>query len=128
TANSCARSSSATIPAPPTTSSSRRSPTPSSSSTTRCRPAPTSTCAPICRSATPRKSRCRPSSCAANTPPSPPSPTSYTSSTSCPTPTSNFALLPGPAPPSFSQKNYAVCYHILKSFFWQPAPIYKGGH
>ena len=58
---------SATIPAPPTTSSSRHSPTPSSSSTTPCRPAPMSICAPICRSAIPRKSRRRPSSCAANT-------------------------------------------------------------
>jgi pimeloyl-ACP methyl ester carboxylesterase len=39
-----------------------------------------------------------------------------------------FAVMPGIAHASFHQKNYAVCYHILASFFSQPAPVYKGGH
>ena len=38
------------------------------------------------------------------------------------------AVMPGIAHASFHQKNYAICYHILESFFSQPAPIYKGGH
>ena len=38
------------------------------------------------------------------------------------------AVMPGIAHASFHQKNYAICYHILESFFSQPAPVYKGGH
>jgi pimeloyl-ACP methyl ester carboxylesterase len=39
-----------------------------------------------------------------------------------------FAVMPGIAHASFHQKNYAICYHLLASFFSQPAPVYKGGH
>ncbi len=28
--------------------------------------------------------------------------------------------------PSFQQKNYRIPYHILHSFFSQPAPVYRG--
>ena len=49
TAPSCIRSSTATIPAPPTRRWSRRSRTRSSRSTIRCRPAPMWTCARGCR-------------------------------------------------------------------------------
>ena len=45
-----------------------------------------------------------------------------------PNPDRQFAVMPGIAHASFHQKNYATCYHILESFFSQPAPIYKGGH
>ena len=44
-----------------------------------------------------------------------------------PNPDKQFAVMPGIAHASFHQKNYAICYHILESFFSQPAPIYKGG-
>jgi hypothetical protein len=36
--------------------------------------------------------------------------------------------MPGIAHASFHQKNYAVCYHILESFFSQPEPVYRSGH
>jgi pimeloyl-ACP methyl ester carboxylesterase len=45
-----------------------------------------------------------------------------------PNPDKQFAVMPGIAHASFHQKNYAICYHILASFFSEPAPIYKGGH
>jgi pimeloyl-ACP methyl ester carboxylesterase len=45
-----------------------------------------------------------------------------------PNPDKQFAVMPGIAHASFHQKNYAICYHILASFFSQPAPIYKNGH
>ena len=45
-----------------------------------------------------------------------------------PNPDKQFVVMPGIAHASFHQKNYAICYHILASFFSQPAPIYKGGH
>jgi pimeloyl-ACP methyl ester carboxylesterase len=45
-----------------------------------------------------------------------------------PNPDKQFAVMPGIAHASFHQKNYAICYHILASFFSQPVPIYKGGH
>jgi pimeloyl-ACP methyl ester carboxylesterase len=45
-----------------------------------------------------------------------------------PNPDKQFAVMPGIAHASFHQKNYAICYHILASFFSQPATIYKGGH
>src|SRR5438128_2665295 len=45
-----------------------------------------------------------------------------------PNPDKQFAVMPGIAHASFHQKNYAICYHILESFFSQPAPIYRGGH
>jgi pimeloyl-ACP methyl ester carboxylesterase len=43
-----------------------------------------------------------------------------------PNPDKQFAVMPGIAHASFHQKNYAICYHILASFFAQPAPIYRG--
>ena len=45
-----------------------------------------------------------------------------------PNPDKQFAVMPGIAHASFQQKNYAICYHILASFFSQPAPIYRGGN
>ena len=45
-----------------------------------------------------------------------------------PNPDKQFAVMPGIAHASFHQKNYAICYHILESFFSQAAPIYRGGH
>jgi pimeloyl-ACP methyl ester carboxylesterase len=45
-----------------------------------------------------------------------------------PNPDKQFAVMPGIAHASFHQKNYAICYHILASFFAQPAPIYGGSH
>jgi pimeloyl-ACP methyl ester carboxylesterase len=37
-----------------------------------------------------------------------------------------FALMPGISHASFQQKNYALVYHILESFFSQPDPVYRG--
>jgi pimeloyl-ACP methyl ester carboxylesterase len=37
-----------------------------------------------------------------------------------------FAVMPGIAHASFQQKNYALVYHILASFFAQPKPVYRG--
>ncbi len=37
-----------------------------------------------------------------------------------------FAVMPGISHASFQQKNYAVVYHILLSFFSQPEPVYRG--
>ena len=45
-----------------------------------------------------------------------------------PNPDKQFTVMPGIAHASFQQKNYAICYHILASFFAQPAPIYRGAH
>jgi pimeloyl-ACP methyl ester carboxylesterase len=45
-----------------------------------------------------------------------------------PNPDKQFAVMPGIAHASFHQKNYAICFHILASFFSQPAPVYKSGH
>lgn len=36
----------------------------------------------------------------------------------------HFAVMPGIAHASFQQKNYMMVYHILHSFFAQPAPVY----
>jgi pimeloyl-ACP methyl ester carboxylesterase len=44
-----------------------------------------------------------------------------------PNPDKHFAVMPGISHASFQQKNYMLCYHILLSFFSQPAPIYRGG-
>ncbi len=38
----------------------------------------------------------------------------------------SFAVMPGISHASFQQKNYALVYHILHSFFTQPAPVYRG--
>jgi pimeloyl-ACP methyl ester carboxylesterase len=43
-----------------------------------------------------------------------------------PNPDKHFAVMPGISHASFQQKNYAIVYHILWSFFTQPAPIYRG--
>ena len=43
-----------------------------------------------------------------------------------PNPDKHFAVMPGISHASFQQKNYALVYHILSSFFSQPAPIYRG--
>jgi pimeloyl-ACP methyl ester carboxylesterase len=43
-----------------------------------------------------------------------------------PNPDKHFAVMPGISHASFQQKNYALVYHILESFFTQPAPIYRG--
>jgi pimeloyl-ACP methyl ester carboxylesterase len=43
-----------------------------------------------------------------------------------PNPDKQFAVMPGIAHASLQQKNYAIVYHILLSFFTQPAPVYRG--
>jgi pimeloyl-ACP methyl ester carboxylesterase len=43
-----------------------------------------------------------------------------------PNPDKQFAVMPGIAHASFQQKNYALVYHILASFFSQPEPVYRG--
>jgi pimeloyl-ACP methyl ester carboxylesterase len=43
-----------------------------------------------------------------------------------PNPDKQFTVMPGISDASFQQKNYALVYHILASFFSQPAPIYRG--
>jgi pimeloyl-ACP methyl ester carboxylesterase len=43
-----------------------------------------------------------------------------------PNPDKQFAVMPGISHASFQQKNYRLVYHILLSFFTQPAPIYRG--
>jgi pimeloyl-ACP methyl ester carboxylesterase len=43
-----------------------------------------------------------------------------------PNPDKHFAVMPGISHASFQQKNYRLVYHILSSFFTQPAPIYRG--
>ena len=37
-----------------------------------------------------------------------------------------FTVMPGISHASFQQKNYMMVYHILASFFAQPAPVYRG--
>ena len=43
-----------------------------------------------------------------------------------PNPDKQFSVMPGIAHASFHQKNVAIAYHILSSFFAQPAPVYRG--
>jgi pimeloyl-ACP methyl ester carboxylesterase len=43
-----------------------------------------------------------------------------------PNPDKHFAVMPGISHASFQQKNFALVYHILWSFFAQPEPIYRG--
>jgi pimeloyl-ACP methyl ester carboxylesterase len=43
-----------------------------------------------------------------------------------PNPDKHFAVMPGISHASFQQKNYALVYHILWSFFTQPDPVYRG--
>ena len=42
-----------------------------------------------------------------------------------PNPDKHFAVMPGISHASFQQKNFALVYHILWSFFTQPAPLYR---
>ena len=44
-----------------------------------------------------------------------------------PNPDKHFAVMPGIAHSSLRSKNWAVSYHLLDSFFGQPAPVYTGG-
>lgn len=46
--------------------------------------------------------------------------------TKLPNPDKQFTVMPGIAHASFQQKNYALVYHILLSFFTQPDPVYRG--
>jgi pimeloyl-ACP methyl ester carboxylesterase len=46
--------------------------------------------------------------------------------TRLPNPDKQLAVMPGIAHASFQQKNYALVYHILASFFAQPEPVYRG--
>lgn len=43
-----------------------------------------------------------------------------------PNPDKQFAVMPGIAHASFHQKNVFIAFHILHSFFSQPAPVYRG--
>ncbi|HEX5507698.1 MAG TPA: alpha/beta fold hydrolase [Pseudolabrys sp.] len=43
-----------------------------------------------------------------------------------PNPDKQFTVMPGISHASFQQKNYMLVYHILLSFFTQPAPVYRG--
>src|SRR5262249_32234 len=43
-----------------------------------------------------------------------------------PNPDKQFTVMAGISHASFQQKNYMMVYHILMSFFTQPAPIYRG--
>jgi pimeloyl-ACP methyl ester carboxylesterase len=43
-----------------------------------------------------------------------------------PNPDKQFTVMAGISHASFQQKNYMMVYHILMSFFAQPAPIYRG--
>lgn len=43
-----------------------------------------------------------------------------------PNPDKTFAVMPGIAHNSTKQINYRISYHILHSFFTQPAPMYRG--
>jgi pimeloyl-ACP methyl ester carboxylesterase len=43
-----------------------------------------------------------------------------------PNPDKQFTVMPGISHASFQQKNYLLVYHILTSFFEQPAPVYRG--
>ena len=43
-----------------------------------------------------------------------------------PNPDKQFTVMPGISHASFQQKNYMLVYHILASFFAQPAPVYVG--
>jgi pimeloyl-ACP methyl ester carboxylesterase len=45
-----------------------------------------------------------------------------------PNPDKQFTVMPGISHASIQQKNYAIVYHILLSFFTQPEPLYRGGH
>ncbi|HZL62304.1 MAG TPA: alpha/beta hydrolase [Pseudolabrys sp.] len=43
-----------------------------------------------------------------------------------PNPDKQFSVMAGISHASFQQKNYMLVYHILASFFAQPAPVYRG--
>src|SRR6266852_676782 len=43
-----------------------------------------------------------------------------------PNPDKQFTVMAGISHASFQQKNYMMVYHILRGFFEQPAPVYRG--
>ena len=43
-----------------------------------------------------------------------------------PNPDKQFAVMPGISHNSTKAVNYAIAYHILRSFLTQPAPLYRG--
>jgi alpha-beta hydrolase superfamily lysophospholipase len=43
-----------------------------------------------------------------------------------PNPDKQFTVMSGISHASFQQKNYMMVYHILASWFAQPAPVYRG--
>jgi alpha-beta hydrolase superfamily lysophospholipase len=43
-----------------------------------------------------------------------------------PNPDKQFAVMAGIAHASFQQKNYRSVYRILRAFFTQPEPVYRG--
>src|SRR6185295_3715320 len=43
-----------------------------------------------------------------------------------PHPDKQFVVMEGISHASFQQKNYLAVYHLLHSFFTQPAPVYRG--
>lgn len=43
-----------------------------------------------------------------------------------PNPDKQFSVMAGISHASFQQKNYGIVYHILRSFFEQPEPVYRG--
>jgi pimeloyl-ACP methyl ester carboxylesterase len=43
-----------------------------------------------------------------------------------PNPDKQFSVMAGISHASFQQKNYMMCYHILRGFFEQPEPVYRG--
>jgi pimeloyl-ACP methyl ester carboxylesterase len=43
-----------------------------------------------------------------------------------PNPDKQFTVMPGISQARFQQKNYMLVYHVLLSFFTQPAPVYRG--
>jgi pimeloyl-ACP methyl ester carboxylesterase len=43
-----------------------------------------------------------------------------------PNPDKQFSVMAGISHASFQQKNYGIVYHILRGFFEQPAPVYRG--
>ncbi len=45
-----------------------------------------------------------------------------------PHPSKEFTVMQGISHASFQQKNYELVYHILRSFFERPAPVYSGQH
>jgi hypothetical protein len=47
--------------------------------------------------------------------------------TALPNADKQFSVIPGISHASFQQKNYMLVYHILRCFFCQPSPAFRGG-